>query len=421
MKILLVTDKYYPKPYANAVCAQNLIDEFIRKGHSVDVLAHTDSGIETPTTWNGANVYTIKPDLRLQLFYYSDNFVGRKSKLARFVASFFSKTRKLFLISWIPFYSFSFPRRIKKMIGKLHEKNKYELIITMFQPFDGVYGMYLLKKSGLEIPWVIYSVDRVVGIDSIPKPLKKLGRPYYWEKKFIEKADAFFYMESRKQHYQAKCFEHYHDKLHIADIPVPLGADIEKEHMGKKVPYDFKTNAENWVYTGSLGGAGYNPEALLKFWNGMPKDKKRVLHFFGRGKGMDELREKTRNMNGQIIVHDYVDSETFLLVQQAADVFVGLRTIGQISLKIFEYMSFGKPIIHFSGHINDPCKDYVMKYPRGIVIETYKGNVDDWLESYEQQKSSFDMTCDGEKIKQIFYKNTPEYNCAEILKVLEKN
>lgn len=27
MKVLVLTDKYYPKPYANAVCAQALIDE----------------------------------------------------------------------------------------------------------------------------------------------------------------------------------------------------------------------------------------------------------------------------------------------------------------------------------------------------------------------------------------------------------
>ena len=41
-KILVLTDKYFPRPYANAMCAQELIRVWTRRGDSVDVLAYDD-------------------------------------------------------------------------------------------------------------------------------------------------------------------------------------------------------------------------------------------------------------------------------------------------------------------------------------------------------------------------------------------
>ena len=58
-KILVLTDKYFPRPYANAMCAQELIRVWTRRGDSVDVLAYDDFD-GTPDRWEDNAVYYVK-------------------------------------------------------------------------------------------------------------------------------------------------------------------------------------------------------------------------------------------------------------------------------------------------------------------------------------------------------------------------
>ena len=46
----------------------------------------------------------------------------------------------------------------------------------------------------------------------------------------------------------------------------------------------------------------------------------------------------------------------------------------QIPGKIFEYMSTGKPIVHFSKLPEDPALKYLQKYPRVLIIKEWEGN-----------------------------------------------
>lgn len=122
-KILVLTDKYFPRPYANAMCAQELIRVWTRRGDSVDVLAYDDFD-GTPDRWEDNAVYYVKPDERLRLFYYADTYRNTpKGKTAHILANILSKVKGTILLPWQPFYSFSFPRRIyKKNVRTSREK-----------------------------------------------------------------------------------------------------------------------------------------------------------------------------------------------------------------------------------------------------------------------------------------------------------
>ena len=109
MKLLVLTDKYFPRPYANAMCAQELIRVWTQQGDSVDVLAYGDfDGM--PDRWEGNAVYYVKTDERLRLFYYADTYRNtQKGKMAHILANVLSKVKGTILLPWQPFYSFSFP------------------------------------------------------------------------------------------------------------------------------------------------------------------------------------------------------------------------------------------------------------------------------------------------------------------------
>lgn len=74
MNILILADKYFPIPLANAICAQKIADVLISHGHNVDILAYKDSLINGENVYNKCNITYISPDFRTQLFYYAKNF-----------------------------------------------------------------------------------------------------------------------------------------------------------------------------------------------------------------------------------------------------------------------------------------------------------------------------------------------------------
>jgi hypothetical protein len=47
----------------------------------------------------------------------------------------------------------------------------------------------------------------------------------------------------------------------------------------------------------------------------------------------------------------------------------------QIPGKIFEYMSTGKPILHFSKFSEDPAITYLKRYPKALIINEWERNI----------------------------------------------
>lgn len=92
-RLLVLTDKYFPRPYANAMCAQDLIRVWSQQGHTVDVIAYADYD-GTPHSWEGNSIYYVKPDERLRLFYYADTYrKTMRGKTAYFFANVLSKVK----------------------------------------------------------------------------------------------------------------------------------------------------------------------------------------------------------------------------------------------------------------------------------------------------------------------------------------
>ena len=98
-----------------------------------------------------------------------------------------------------------------------------------------------------------------------------------------------------------------------------------------------------------------------------------------------------------------------------ADVIVSLKTSDQISAKIFECMSYGKPIVHFSGHKNDPNVYYLEKYTLGNIVKMYEENQESELNKLVQfLETSAGKQVDPTELKRTFETSTPEYSAERI-------
>lgn len=406
MKILFVIDKYYPRPYANALCAQELIRAFQKRGFEIDIIAFQDSGIEMPKQYEKANVYGIKPDLRLRLFYYADNFSSSGlAKIAKVVAHFVSKTKGIIMLPFWPLQSCSFPVRILNKIEALYRHKHYDAIVSIFGPFEGSLAVTKFKQKHANVPCAIYAVDSTSRSGVFSGSLNgRFSGMLMWEKLFMETNDAFFYMQSRTDFYKKECYRPFGKKLIPVDLP-----RLKFEDLSVVNAYDFGTDGENWVYAGAIGSVHYNPEKMIEYFLKLPQNKT-TLHLFCRGASL-QVEQAVEQSEGRIVLHGYVDAETLKSVFASADILVTVKTSNQVSAKIFECISYGKPIVHFSGCPEDPDVAYYQKYPLAFVVKTYKADVEQsgkrLMDFLERIKGT---TVSQEELKRIYKKSTPEYS-----------
>lgn len=415
-KLLVLTDKYFPRPYANAMCAQELIDVLSKENYIVDVVAYEDFD-GTPSKWNGNDIYYVKPDERLRLFYYADkNRNAWKGKLAFITANVLSKVKGTILLPWQPFYSFSFPRRIYRKMCELQEKNQYDGIIAILNPLDSNIAACKFKIKYPEIPYIVFCVDTLRKTFLENHFGKNFADAFIWEKKILEKCNAYFFVRSRREDYSADRYKPYRSKLKETDMPRLKVKDV------KNIPqYDFGEDAEHWVYAGSIGGPHYDANEMLEIFKQISNNPKRILHLYTRGREAEQIEKVARSEHLNIYVHGYVDADTLKSIMATADVIVSLKTSDQISAKIFECMSYGKPVVHFSGHRNDPNAHYLEKYELGHIVQMYTNDKQIELEKLLSfLNNTIGQNADMERLKNSFEMSTPEYSVKRILEEIER-
>ena len=413
-RILVLIDKYFPRPYANAMCAQELIDVWTKEGHIVDILAYEDfDGV--PAQWKGSNVYYVRPDARLRLFYYADTYQNtNKGKIACIAANILSKVKGLLLLPWQPFYSFSFPRRIYQKICDLYEQNNYDGIVSVLNPLDSNIAACRFKSHHPQVPYIVFCVD-TLRKGFVERHLgEDVANGFMWEKKILQNCDAYFYMRARREDYAPIRYEPYRSKLKESDMP-----RFKIKRLEEIPQYDFGEGGEHWVYAGSIGGVHYDPYAMLDIFKQISKEPKRVLHLYTRGGEAEKIAKIAANERLNVRVHGYVDAETLKSVMATADVIVSLKTSNQISAKIFECMSYGKTVVHFSGDKNDPNVYYLNKYTLGHTVRMYN-NINVELKALLSfLKDAVGRQADMQKLNETFAKSTPEYSADRILEELE--
>ena len=220
-------------------------------------------------------------------------------------------------------------------------------------------------------------------------------------------------MHARKDDYTLPRYEPYRAKLKETDLP-----RFKIKDCALIPKYDFGEEAEHWVYAGSIGGVHYDATQMIEMFNQISKEPKRILHLFVRGAEADRIEAMAKKEHMNIIVHGYVDAATLESVMASADVIVSLKTSDQISAKIFECMSYGKPMIHFSGLEVDPNVKYFQYYTLGHVVKMY-GNAETELSSllgYLEEKNRY--TVNLEELKAAFQMSTPEYSAEKILECI---
>ena len=89
------------------------------------------------------------------------------------------------------------------------------------------------------------------------------------------------------------------------------------------------------------------------------------------GSGAQLVREASARDSPWLNPHGRVGIEEVHLAMAQADVLmtIGNNSDSEVPSKLFEYLSFGKPIIHFYFSDHDEYLSYLDRYPRSLAVK----------------------------------------------------
>ncbi len=313
----------------------------------------------------------------------------------------------------------------QSFIGKVVNKIKRE--ISMPYKND-----YLVSKSKSEIErlYKLNSYDRVIAVtyeeilglalSNIPKDKKGF---FLLEK--LHETSKFTFIKYFQRKRNLIVYEKlYHDidtKFLLPGLsgyfpPIDKNALIELEHPMvvdnvRNVP--MHNGKVLLIYIGGLDLNQRNPWPIINIIDKLGENTE--FEIFGYGNAItDESKLPRCCRYGGLLkkdeINEQLDKASFLISigNKEADIFPS---------KIFDYLSTGIPIIHFSQNLDDPYYTYLEGYSNAIIIslsnlENEIDNICSFITERSRKRDCFS------NIEKRFYEQTPKYNSKKILAAL---
>ena len=364
-------------------------------------VALSENSIAKMEKFDGVLVYKIKTPSYLT--YTSSNSIGNRLR---------TLLDKLCHIHKYPLKSddmcYEYAAQIEELIGV----DTNTTVIGTYTPLEAIVAVCKVKHAHPRIKSVFYSADTLsneIGNTGIlPKYIRKaLG--FNWEKKIFSIVDKVLIMECHYQHYMSRKYKMYHYKYGVVNFPLivrPLYIDN----------YDNNRTDLSFVYTGTLDRILRNPSFMCMALSKLESQLSFKVIVMGGGNCNDIMNEWESKTNGIIKYYGMQTHDIAIQAIYKADILlsIGNNESPMAPSKIYEYMSTGKPIVHFYSWNLDPCIEPLQKYGNALVIKMDEGS-DTTAYIFDFIKKRIRLPFDIVESK--FEKSTPAYT-AKILEVL---
>lgn len=383
-KILVFTSGYGSS--ANGICAEALVTEMENRGAQVFVISFDCEEKE----YESDNVKSVL------------NNLSNKKSPKSFVAKIFNLLKEIILHSRTPKYNEAAVNNAVGFAEKLNETVGFNKVVSVYFPVEAVISAYKLKKSNSALKLIIYELDSVA--DGILGGSKFGGYIINAYKHLLEKIYKYAdLIMVHKSHEECWLKEHgtHRSKMVITDLPILCA------------PAHTKKSKDNsccsFLYGGTLDFSYRSPKKMLDSLNELELSERKIDFY---SKGCESLLNALND--DTIHIHGYVGKNELNRAINEADFLLSIGNAVSNSLpsKIIIYMSYGKPIIHFSLKKNDVCAEYLKKYPLAFVVE--KGSNPQSALS-EFVKANMGKTVEFGEVCRQFPMNLPEYSVKYIL------
>lgn len=388
---------------ANGICAQSVMREMVSRGHTVYCLTNREKHGNLDET---IQYRYVKPRLVYRLLSGSNN-----RKIVKTIGLLLNKLKLAISYPTWPLISPLYARRIYRAAKTICQENHIDMIIPIYTQLDTLIAANRIKTEMPDIKYIPYFLDSLSGGYG-PKCFSKewvIRRGIKWEEKLLPSADKIVMMESSCLHYKKYCSERsYFSKIIFSDLPLIS----QPKELIPPQPSDII----ELLYIGSIPAHIRDPEPFLKVFQ-KTKNERYRLSIVGTSTCREVLSKYAEN-DSRIVLFDPIPHDEAIKRIADAAILVNLgNNIKEMTpSKIFEYMSYGKPIISTMPISDEPSASYLRRYPISYLIE-YK-DIDYELESAKLEEwidKSIGTRIDFSSIEILFSKNTPEHFCDAVI------
>lgn len=396
--IVVLSTLYLNIPSANGLCARNLVDAFRNKGHEVYVVCYEKETLQDEQRRD--RIFTVQQPA-------NDVTHSTLQKIIR--------TTKVLLGSTRPLLNEQLVEEYYQRLCEISRRTKIDAIIAMYFPFESVEAMNRFSKHNKEVKTFIYELDSQGDGVSKSQIYEIYNKRYEtWLKRMYKDVTAVIVMKSHEAYWKRTFEPTYSEKLLIADLPILRKKSIQESHPHEET---------RLIYSGLIEKRYRSPSYLLSVLKELhSRGFKFYISFYSKGDCEDEIATVAREVT-EISQHGFVTPDELDVAINETDVLISIGNSFSRSVpsKIISYLSYGKPIIHFSAQENDVCNEYLSKYDLALVVKqtmTVKQASDlviDFLGKTKGETVSFN------DVQRNFFLNDPDYCANLICKTLQKH
>ena len=358
-RILIVTHQFIPHQSPRTTRWKLLYDELIESGYDVTVITGTSQLSEDPNIKYVGNKKAsgIVKNLRIQSNIKQDSsYKNYLYKLLKKIYRFFYK-----FFAWpdyTMFWIFSIWKNRKKI------DIDYDLIISVSLPFSSHVAAYIINKDKNK-KWIMDIGDpfslKTNAFENNRYLYKSLN--YYFENKFYKKAHqvVFTHQESADEH---KIF------FNMPENKVTIGSPIStfsQELFQKSVSFNYEAKPITIGYFGVLTKGVRSPSQVLKFF----QQTDFVLHWYTNSDSKEMIKQNKIDFNRNKLFDMVTRNEALEKMVTSLHCLLSIGNLNptQLPSKIIEYISTGKPVLHFVEIKDDPVLEIAKEFSNLIVID----------------------------------------------------
>ena len=371
-RILFIIQSFPSVRSANALCDEKIIHLLNESGEfEVCCLAYENYNLPEHEVINGINVFRFRRSLFWRLSSKARSKPSdRINQVIIHANRILLRLKQIASISIYPNTEPLLTYKCERAALQLHEKYHFDMVIAEHHGFDTLHAGSVLKKKYPEIKFVPILWDPFTGKEPAKYlPVRyanhKLVKAEYRELINADKIVAM--LSSKSYHENNSAAKDYYDKFVFLDIPGIVEPQVVecKSNLLPEIPMI------NIVFAGILSLPDRDPEYIIKALALTSYAKKLNLIFVCIGEGKEKLKTLSKEFPGIITVSGYIGKQELSSIYGKADFLLnfGGTNPTMVPSKVFEYISYGKPIISTYYIDGEASLSYLEKYPLSICID----------------------------------------------------
>ena len=386
-KILVVSHQFLPYVSPRTTRWSLLIDELINRGNEVTVLTGTNpENIEKNykilyfgNKQFSSNINKIRQNSKDS----SNNSIKKISySLLKKIYRFLFKT-----FSW-PDYAMFWAFTIFK--NRKSIKNDFDIIISVSLPFTSHLCAYILKKR-ISAEWYMDIGDPFTLKINSPENNKIIYSYFnkFFERKFYQNASKIIFTHNEVAELHKKKFKIDQSKI-VIGYPIAL---LNKDIIKNSLSFNYENTPLKIGYFGAFTKSVREPNNyLINIANSLGDNIKHEWY-------INEESKKYFSSIKDISFHQFLDIlPRELALEVMVDKLHVLLSIGnfnkyQMPSKVVEYLSLGKPVLHYAEIVDDPLYNFEKLFDNLKIInsKTTKNELEIYFEFIKEKRFDLDF------------------------------